>query len=82
MYMAVNFSVVTFEIVWKSSYLPHRATIRNDKIRVVYDASAKTKSNHSLNDLMHAGPSLTEDLVKLLLNFRNHALLPIIAISK
>ena len=51
-------------------YLPHRWIVQKNKIRVVYDASSHTKTNHSLNDLVHQGPNLTENLVGLLLNFR------------
>lgn len=53
-------------------YLPHRALFRNNKIRVVYDASAKTKTGRSLNDLLHRGPVLLEGLVGLIINFRIH----------
>ena len=54
-------------------YLPHRPVIRNDKettkIRMVFDASAKT-NGLSLNDCLHTGPSLTESLYGVLLRFR------------
>ena len=43
-------------------YLPHKAIIRENnettKIRVAFDASAKTPEGLSLNDCMNAGPSL------------------------
>ena len=51
-------------------YIPWKPVFRNEKIRVVYDASAKTKSGVSLNDLMNAGPKLIGDLVSLIVNFR------------
>lgn len=51
-------------------YIPWKPVFRNNKIRIVYDASAKTKSGISLNDLMHTGPKLIGDLVSLLINFR------------
>jgi hypothetical protein len=51
-------------------YLPYKTVIRNDKLRVVYDASAKTKSGLALNDVLHAGPSIVKDIVGLLFGYR------------
>ncbi len=51
-------------------YLPHRPVVHGSKIRAVYDASARTKSGSSLNDILYKGPAPTEDVVALLLNFR------------
>ncbi|XP_037825830.1 uncharacterized protein LOC119613837 [Lucilia sericata] len=42
------------------------------KLRVVFDASCKTTTNVSLNDILHTGPRLQEDLFKILLRFRKH----------
>ena len=54
-------------------YLPHHAVIRKDrattKLRVVYDASAKT-NGVSLNDCLHAGPKFNQKIVHILLRFR------------
>lgn len=55
-------------------YLCHRGRLQKGKIRIVFDASAKTKSGFSLNDLIFKGPKLQEDIVKLLINFRLHAI--------
>ena len=56
-------------------YLPHREVVRTDKnttkVRVVYDASAKT-TGPSLNDCLYAGPSLTPLIFDILLRFRVH----------
>jgi hypothetical protein len=51
-------------------YLPHKPVCHNGKWRIVYDASAKTKTGRSLNDCLYAGPSLTKNSVGLLMNFR------------
>ena len=56
-------------------YLPHLAVMKNDhpttKLRVVYDASEKSgKSSPSLNDLLHAGPSLLPEIAAILMKFR------------
>ena len=56
-------------------FLPHHAIIRRDKkttkLRIVYDASAKSVG-HSLNDCLYSGPSLAENIVDILLRFRCH----------
>ena len=56
-------------------YIPHHAIITPEKdttkVRIVYDASAKTKkSNLSLNECLHRGPVILEDLCGLLMRFR------------
>ncbi|EYC35616.1 hypothetical protein Y032_1011g3385 [Ancylostoma ceylanicum] len=57
-----------------SHYLAHHAVIsegsKTTKIRCVYDGSAKTKNNPSLNDLLFRGPVLLPDLTGLLLRIR------------
>ena len=54
--------------------LPHREVIREDKdttkLRIVYDASSKRSGEASLNDCMHAGPSLTSHIFDIFLRFR------------
>jgi len=40
------------------------------KIRVVFDASARTPSGKSLNDLVLTGPKLQNDITDVLLRFR------------
>lgn len=37
------------QINYSTHYLPHRPVVRNSKIRIVYDASVKTKTGNSLN---------------------------------
>ena len=55
-------------------FLPHFLVIYEDKastnVRSVFDSAAKFK-NHSLNDMMHAGPKLQNDLVNVLIHFRS-----------
>lgn len=61
--------------VGKVHYLPHHAVIRSDKsttkLRVVYDASAKS-SEPSLNDCLYSNPVLTQNIVEIMLRFRTH----------
>ncbi|XP_076661059.1 uncharacterized protein LOC143364822 [Halictus rubicundus] len=58
-------------------YLPHHAVIKpsstTTKTRVVFDGSAKTTTNLSLNDTLRIGPTIQDDLFSLLLRFRMHA---------
>ncbi|GFY36056.1 integrase catalytic domain-containing protein [Trichonephila clavipes] len=60
----------------KCFYLPHFGVVREQsettKLRVVFDASAKTDSNLSLNDILHTGPKLQNALFNILLKFRCH----------
>ena len=54
-------------------YIPHHVIVQpeKDKIRIVYDASAKTKKNNqSLNECLYRGPVILEDLAGLLMRFR------------
>ncbi|XP_075150510.1 uncharacterized protein LOC142224614 [Haematobia irritans] len=55
-------------------YLPHHAVIKPDstttKLRVVFNASAATSNGLSLNDILHTGPVLQNDLVMLILRWR------------
>ncbi|XP_017884602.1 uncharacterized protein LOC108627719 [Ceratina calcarata] len=67
--------VETFEA--PGFYLPHHAVEKpsstTTKVRVVFDGSAKTSSNLSLNDVLMRGPTIQDDLFSLLLRFRMYA---------
>ena len=53
-------------------YLPHHPVVREDKattkLRILYDASAKT----SLNECLYAGPKFGQSIMDILLRFRAH----------
>lgn len=55
-------------------YIPHHCVLRPEstttKLRVVFDASAKTSSGRSLNDILLTGPTIQGDLFGMLLRFR------------
>ena len=68
-------------------YIPHHAVVKPDhattKIRIVYDASAKTKMDHkSLNECLYRGPVLLQDLCGTLMRFRMHPIALISDIEK
>lgn len=60
----------------KINYLPHHAVLKENslttKLRVVFDASCKTTSKKSLNDLLYVGPTIQEDVFALILRFRTY----------
>ena len=61
----------------KKRYIPDHAVITPDrettKVRIVYDASAKVRKGcKSLNECLHRGPAILEDLCGLLIRFRTH----------
>jgi len=57
-------------------YLPHHAILKEEsettKLRVVFDASAKTESGISLNDVQMLGPTIQQNLFNILIRFREH----------
>lgn len=57
-----------------SCYLPHHCVFRafgqSSKIRVVFDASSKTSTGISLNDVLLTGPVVQQDLTTILIRFR------------
>lgn len=57
-------------------YLPHHCVIKPDssttKLRVVFDASAKSSTDLSLNDVMEIGPTVQDSLFNVILRFRLH----------
>lgn len=59
----------------RTHYLPHHAVVRQDKattkLRIVYDASART-SGPSLNNCLHVGPKFGRSIFDILLRFRIH----------
>lgn len=59
----------------RKHYIPHHVVVTpqksTTKLRIVYDASAKTKSEHlSLNECLYRGPVLLNDLCGILMRFR------------
>ncbi|XP_046385606.1 uncharacterized protein LOC124155646 isoform X2 [Ischnura elegans] len=61
----------------KHYFLPHHGVFKNQdpnsSLRVVFDASSKTSTNVSLNDILLSGPKLQNDLCEVILRFRCHS---------
>lgn len=58
-------------------YIPHHGVFKNtgdvSKIRVVFNGSSPTTNRVTLNQCLHAGPKLQNDITLILLNFRRHS---------
>ncbi|XP_046803778.1 uncharacterized protein LOC124419208 [Lucilia cuprina] len=54
--------------------IPHHCVLRpqstTTKLRVVFDGSARSSSNVSLNDILMVGPTIQQDLITTLFSFR------------
>ncbi|XP_037805276.1 uncharacterized protein LOC119599551 [Lucilia sericata] len=57
-------------------FIPHHCVFKpnstSTKLRVVFDASCPSSSQKSLNDLLMVGPTIQDELYKILLRFRLH----------
>ena len=66
-------------------YLPHHAVTKRDsettKVRIVYDASARS-GGPSLNDCLHVGPPFGQKILEILLRFRVHKVAAVADIEK
>ena len=51
-------------------YIPHHAVFHNENIRVVFNASMPSYNGQSLNDTLHSGPKLQQDIVLVLIKWR------------
>ena len=62
----------------RSFYVPHHGVLKESstttKLRVVFDASAKTSSGVSLNDNLLVGPRIQDEIFKILIRFRFYAI--------
>lgn len=63
----------TFNIAY---FLPHHGVTNDNslttKLRVVFNGSAPSKNGYSINSLQSVGPTIQQDLVSILLRFRQH----------
>ena len=72
--------------VGQTFYLPIHAVYKRDslttKVRAVFDASAKSSTGVSLNDLLLVGPTIHPSLIDVLLRFRLHRVALVADVSK
>ncbi|XP_055633446.1 uncharacterized protein LOC129773819 [Toxorhynchites rutilus septentrionalis] len=67
-------------------YLPHHPVVKESssttKVRVVFDGSAKTSSGHSLNEALLVGPVVQDELITIVLRFRQFPIALVADIEK
>lgn len=67
-------------------FIPHHCVIKPDssttRLRVVFDASCKTTSGYSLNDILCVGPTIQNDIFNILSRFRFHKYVLVADITK
>ncbi|XP_062557384.1 uncharacterized protein LOC134222257 [Armigeres subalbatus] len=67
-------------------YLPHHAVFKETssttKMRVVFDGSAKTSTNYSLNEALLTGPTIQDELLEIMIRFRKHAVALVADVAK
>lgn len=59
-----------------SYFIPHHPVIKisssTTKLRIVFDASFKSSTGNSLNDLLKVGPTIQDDLTSLIIRWRKY----------
>ncbi|XP_055603915.1 uncharacterized protein LOC129752147 [Uranotaenia lowii] len=67
-------------------YLPHHPVLKESssttKLRVVFDASAKTSTGNSLNEALLVGPVVQDDLLSIVMRFRTYPVAVVADIEK
>jgi hypothetical protein len=67
-------------------FLPHYTIIKSDssttRLRVVFDASAKSSTGLSLNDVIKVGAKIQPELFEILLRFRKYISLQELAVDE
>lgn len=75
-YISLGHARVVDDAKKDANYLPHHCVLKPDssttKLRVVFDASAKSTTGLSLNDVMLTGPTVQSTLFDIVLRFRCH----------
>ncbi|XP_022903946.2 uncharacterized protein [Onthophagus taurus] len=68
---------VSGKLTFPNYYLPHHGVVRETssttRLRVVFNGSQPTSTGVSLNDCLHTGPKLQNELIDVLMRWRRHA---------
>ena len=78
----VDLQKPTHDVFYLPMHAVHKQSSTTTKLRVVFDASAKSSTNTSLNDTLMVGPTLHSPLIDVLLRFRCHVVAITADISK
>ncbi len=70
------------EMYYMPMHAVHKEFSTTTKLRVVFDASAKTTSGSSLNDQFLVGPTVHSSLIDVLIRFRRHKIAMTTDVSK
>ena len=70
------------QVFYMPMHAVHKESSTTTKLRVVFDASAKSSSGSSLNDILMVGPTIHSSLIDALLRFRLHQIALIGDVSK
>ena len=71
-----------YDVFYLPVHVVYKDSSTTTKVRAVFDASAKSVSNVSLNDCLLAGPTVHSPLIDVLLRFRLHRIAVTTDISK
>ena len=72
----------TSEVFYLPMHIVHKESSSTTKIRIVFDASAKSSTGVSLNDVLVVGPTVHPPLVDVLLRFRFYRVALVADISR
>ncbi|XP_052742136.1 uncharacterized protein LOC128198001 [Bicyclus anynana] len=66
-----------------ANFIPHHGILRGSKLRVVFNASFSSKTNNAtFNSIQMVGPTVQDDLLSILLRFRQHKYIIIADVEK
>ena len=69
---AVDLEKLTHSVFYLPMHAVRKESSTTTKVRAVFDASAKSLTGVSLNDILLVGPTVTSPLIDVLLRFRFH----------
>ena len=70
------------EVFYLPIHVVHKESSMTTKVYAVFDASAKTSTGASLNDIVLVGPTVHPPLVDVLVHFRSHRIALVADVSR